>query len=76
MFSSIPGAGCLPSSTLLLQIITNVAVRAGYGSKKNEGKNTRFRCTQRLKKRSIFGLNALTWHQKQVLHFFLPSQES
>ena len=31
-----------------------------------------FRCTRRLKKRSIFGLNARTWHQIQVLHFFLP----
>ena len=52
---------------------TSVAARAGYGSKKNEGKNTRSPCTQRLKKRSIFGLNALTWQQIQVLHFFLPS---
>jgi integrase len=33
-----------------------VAARAGYGSKRNEGKNTRFRCTQRLKKQSIFRL--------------------
>jgi hypothetical protein len=38
----------------------NVAARVGYGSKRNEGKNTRYRCTQGLKKRSIFGLNALT----------------
>ena len=37
--------------------------RAGYGSKKNEGRNTRYRCTQRLRKRLIFGLNALTWRQ-------------
>jgi site-specific recombinase XerD len=37
------------------------------------GKDTRSPCTQRLKKRSIFGLNALTWRQIQVLHFFLPS---
>ena|ERR1700726_3329904 len=32
----------------------------GYGSKKNEEKNTRYRCTRKLKKRSIFGLNART----------------
>ena len=50
-----------------------MAARAGYGFKKNEGKNTRYRCTQRLKKRSIFGLNALTWLQNRVLLFFLPS---
>jgi Phage integrase, N-terminal SAM-like domain len=46
----------------------NVAARAGYGSKKNEGKNTRYRCTQRLKKRSIFGtlrfVRADTRHQE------------
>jgi hypothetical protein len=51
----------------------HVAARAGYGSKKNEGKNTVYRCTRRLEKLSIFGLNALTWQQIQVLHFFLPS---
>ena len=42
-------------------------------SRKNKGKNTRYRCTRRQKKRSILGLNALTWHQMPVLHFFLPS---
>ncbi len=42
----------------------------------NEGKNTKYRCTRRLKKRSIFGSNARTWCQIQVLHFFHPRQES
>jgi integrase len=42
-----------------------------YGSKKNEGKSTRFRCTRRLKKRSIFGLNALTWLQSKCSTFSL-----
>ena len=73
MFCSIRGAACLRLSTLVLPITTNVAARAGYGSKKNEGKNTRYPCTQRQKKRLIFGLNALTWRQIRMLIFFLPS---
>jgi hypothetical protein len=31
-----------------LPITTNVAARAGYGSKKNEGKITRYRCALEL----------------------------
>jgi hypothetical protein len=51
---------------------TSVTARADYGSKKNEEKNTKYRCIRRLKKRSIFGLNALAWLQIQVLPVFLP----
>jgi integrase/recombinase XerD len=40
--------------------------------KKNEEKNTKSRCIRRLKKRSMFGLNALAWLQIQVLPCFLP----
>jgi hypothetical protein len=55
----VPGL-CPHQSDGRLPIMTSVAARAGYGFKKNEEKNTRYRCTQKLKKRSIFGLNALT----------------
>jgi hypothetical protein len=71
VFSSIPGAGCRPDQPDG-SITTSVAARAGYGSKKNEEKNTKYRCIRRLKKRSIFGLNALAWLQIQVLPCFLP----
>ena len=57
---------------LTVAITTNAATRAGYGSKKNEGKNTKSRCIRRLKKQLICGLNALAWLQIQVLPCFLP----
>jgi hypothetical protein len=33
--------------SLMMRGVVDEAARVGYGSKKNEGKNTRYRCTQR-----------------------------
>jgi integrase len=62
--------------------LINLSVAADYFERgdtrwlrfqEKEEKNTRYRCIQRLKKRSIFGMNVLTWRQTRVLHFSLPS---
>ena len=54
MFSSIRGAGCL---RLINLTVADYYERGGtrwLRFQKKRGKNTRYRCTQRLKKRSIF----------------------
>jgi len=51
----------------------NAPGSGGYGSKKNAGKRTRFRCIQKPEKQSIGGLKPMALLRIQLLLFFLPS---
>jgi hypothetical protein len=69
MFSCIPGGRV---SALINLKVADYYERGGtrwLRFQENEGKNTKFRCTRRLKKQSIFGLNARVWPRIRVLTF-------